>query len=322
MNELTLPDQFNTSIYFTPEELDALQSSPSRVYTEERLESIQQNFEKIKSLAKGLWQNAEGEEDPFNLSVEGFKWALSNIWSRTVPVRFPDQEHVVAALVPLVDMFNMADPSAPDQIKVGYDQNGIYYTATIDIPESTEIFARYGTLSNSQLLLDYGFALEKNRDDFMSLVMPLLESDSDELKQRKVDLIAAIGTANMIRISRAHMPNDVIRIGRIIVATNEELDNVNLDSFGEKPVNSRNEQACMEFLIRGLSNALKSYGTTIEEDTKLLQTTKNHKLRSAIILRKGEKLILRDVIQRIAKRYQKATGESNTVNNSQETILQ
>jgi len=50
-------------------------------------------------------------------------------------------------------------------------------------------------LNQTSFKMDYGFVLEKNKNDFLSLSLPFMESDSVEFKQKKLDLIGAIGTS-------------------------------------------------------------------------------------------------------------------------------
>ena len=84
----------------------------------------------------------------------------------------------LGALVPLLDILN----HNPDREWLKFDvSNGcLNVICNYDIKEGSEIFSNYGSLSNEMLLFAYGFCLENNEDDAMTLQMMGIDSSPGE----------------------------------------------------------------------------------------------------------------------------------------------
>eukprot|EP01102_Stenamoeba_stenopodia_P010380 TRINITY_DN3119_c0_g1_i1.p1 TRINITY_DN3119_c0_g1~~TRINITY_DN3119_c0_g1_i1.p1 ORF type:complete len:497 (+),score=131.68 TRINITY_DN3119_c0_g1_i1:33-1523(+) len=310
---LTLPRSFDTTLYFSDEEMELLQRSPLRVFTNRRKENIQQNYQAIRKQIQRLWESTS-QGELFDFYKEEFGWALSVVWSRAFAVKFPSQDAPTGALVPLADMFNMADPSAPIQVDISHDSKGLYYHAAIDIPANAQIFVKYGSINlpNAILLMDYGFVFKNNKHDWFPVMLSPLENEHVDRQKHKTSLLKSFGLENMIQVSARQMPNDLFRVARVIVATPGELSgDIDPQTFAVNPLNPVNEKAAIEYLITTFRYMLLPYGSTPEEDAKLLETNLTQRARNAIIVRRGEKVILREVLRRLERRLENMNKAAN-----------
>ena len=86
------------------------------------------------------------------------------------------------ALVPVADYFNHADVGC----KVSFSPSGYQFSADRQIEKGEEIFSSYGHHSNDFLLVEYGFVIDENRWDEITLddvILPLFsEEQKSELK--------------------------------------------------------------------------------------------------------------------------------------------
>jgi hypothetical protein len=57
------------------------------------------------------------------------------------------------------------------------DKDGLVVKALVDIPISTEIFYNYGDMSNSKMLLNYGFVSETNKINDVSIELELTKDN-------------------------------------------------------------------------------------------------------------------------------------------------
>lgn len=115
-----------------------------------------------------------------------YAWLIVN--TRTFFWTFPDVRKKLKtddcmALSPFADYFN----HAAEGCHVDFDASGFTVASDRDYAEGEEVYISYGCHSNDFLLAEYGFVMEDNRWDQVSLDEPILESLSEENQQRLKD---------------------------------------------------------------------------------------------------------------------------------------
>jgi len=292
----TLPKEFSTTLYFTEEELNVLEGSKLKGYTQQRARALQRNYERIIEVLEDKFPQYFNRE---LYSFEEFKWAVSAIWSRAFNFKLDG----TGGLVPMADMFNSIDGQSGEtllKVETRLTENELQYFALETIPAGEQIFTPYGKhkrLSNAQLLLDYGFVVIGNKNEMGVFDNPI--SESDAYYDQKVKFLQA---GNLWRPQYNVYKDDIsevlapFRISNIIPSEFSMVDRA-FEGKGNR-ISDRNEKATVRQLISVVNRMLSLYPTTIEKDVEILKTLSlapsNRNLRAAIIVRKGEKEILQE----------------------------
>jgi len=189
----------------------------------------------------------------------------------------------------------------------------LVYKALRVIEPGQQIYMHYGSfssLSDAQLLMDYGFVFKANRNNVVMIDYQILPGTPNY--ERKVQLFeeAQIGTTHF-SINKEEFPVDLVTTMRITKMTESELANQQLtnDAISKRTVSLQNEIETFRSLIILTSNLLHQYPTLLEEDETLLKQgnlTPRHE--NAILVRLGEKRILRNFLGRL-QHYKKGLEE-------------
>lgn len=153
----------NMPIFWTPQELAHLQGSYLLQQIADRNQAITEDYHLIASVAPALRQIC---------TLEEFKWARMCVCSRNFGLQIDG--HRTSALVPHADMLNHYRPR---ETKWTFDEerNAFTITSLQHIPAGAQVYDSYGQKCNHRFLLNYGFAVEDNRemDGFCPNEVPL-----------------------------------------------------------------------------------------------------------------------------------------------------
>lgn len=279
----------NMPIFWTPEELYGLKGSYLLQQIEDRNEAIAEDYHaicQIAPLAKIC-------------TLDEFKWARMCVCSRNFGLQIDG--HRTSALVPHADMLNHYRPR---ETKWTFDEERQAFTITTlqSIPAGAQVYDSYGQKCNHRFLLNYGFAVEDNRelDGFCPNEVPLeltLNPD-DSLFAQKLEFWMR-GEVNMtksntkrIRVCVANNENTRLLFS-LLRAMNCNMDELraittpvtndmrNLFSSEHRgalatyyrscrdirhPLSLRNERASMVHLLQIISSALAQYPTSLAQD--------------------------------------------------------
>lgn len=168
----------NMPIFWKPEELDCLKGSYLLEQIEDRNEAIAEDYYSICQIAP-LAQIC---------TLQEFKWARMCVCSRNFGLQIDGRR--TSALVPHADMLNHYRPR---ETKWTYDESTQSFTITTlqSISAGSQVYDSYGQKCNHRFLLNYGFAVEDNRelDGFCPNEVPieLNLSPDDPLYHLKLD---------------------------------------------------------------------------------------------------------------------------------------
>mmetsp|Transcript_11999 Transcript_11999/g.19270 ORF Transcript_11999/g.19270 Transcript_11999/m.19270 type:complete len:577 (-) Transcript_11999:928-2658(-) len=152
----------NMPIFWSQEELDFLRGSYLLQQIEDRNEAIAEDYYSICQIA------------PLAkiCNLQEFKWARMCVCSRNFGLQIDG--HRTSALVPHADMLNHYRPR---ETKWTFDEDRQAFTITTlqPIPAGAQVYDSYGQKCNHRFLLNYGFAVEDNRelDGFCPNEVPL-----------------------------------------------------------------------------------------------------------------------------------------------------
>lgn len=191
----------NMPIFWTPQELDFLTGSYLLQQIEDRNEAIADDYYAICQIA------------PLDTicTLQEFKWARMCVCSRNFGLQIDG--HRTSALVPHADMLNHYRPR---ETKWTFDEDRQAFTITTlqPIQAGAQVYDSYGQKCNHRFLLNYGFAVEDNRelDGFCPNEVPLelnLNPD-DPLYQHKLEFWIR-GEIDLAAVtSSSHSPSSLL----------------------------------------------------------------------------------------------------------------
>eukprot|EP01133_Synstelium_polycarpum_P005669 gene5669-6545_t len=256
-----LPKTLSTTLYYTNEEMEELQASRVREYSESRLESVEYHYE-------GTFERLAKEHPEFSkkeYTMEMFKWALACIWSRAFSLSSAD-----GGMVPLADMFN-AEEMSKSKIYPKVTDEMIEYYASMDIEQGEQIFTPYGvykSLSSGQMLMDYGFVYDQGTpSDTATVTVAPFEADEPmyDLKRHLLEFNDI--TSEHFTITKGKLPEQLLMFGRIknLQAKDAKAAQSHFIS-GDRhlPLTRKSERAALRYVVSLITRQLDSYKTTLE----------------------------------------------------------
>ena len=290
----------NMPIFWDAHELEWLQGSYLLTQIEERKRAIKADYEAIC----GIWPSFIDI-----CTLEEFKWARMCVCSRNFGVVVNGVR--TSAMVPYADMLNHFRPR---ETKWTYDNSRGAFTITSlqNIIAGAQIYDSYGQKCNHRFLLNYGFAVEDNRepDGFCpneaALLLRLCPDDT--LASRKQLLWIRDGAVGAKRVRVCASDNENFRacmsLLRVVAADQAELERIlGQNPYGSYrtasdvhfPISLRNECAALNILKQTCENMLDCYPSDLSEDVQALASgalMPFSNKRHATIHVKSEKIVL------------------------------
>jgi len=289
-----LPTSYeNMPICWDEKQLSWLKGSYMLQQIIDRKRNIRADYEEICRVAPEFGQ----------ISLEEFRWARMMVASRNFGVTIDNIK--TDALVPYADMLNHLRPR---ETKWTYEETlqGFTITAINEMPIGKQVFDSYGQKCNSRFLLNYGFAVENNRDpdgkchNEVRLFFDLDQNDPNY--GTKCGLLPGQLTGRGIRVSMRctdKSTKEALSYMRFIhAATNEVVllpvmdRNYDLEETPIEPLSISTEIEVLKMMKRLCEEQLAQYPTTLEEDNARLATNELVPFsneRNALILVQGEK---------------------------------
>lgn len=183
-----LPTDIDTPLFWTDEEFELLEQHSLQSFSrkELRMYSLEKSHSRVLQALKGVANLPPGLLEP-----QALKWALGVCMSRSYSAGGEEMKRAFGlehekrdyhTLVPLLDLVNhaplpikvRATRVTVFQIMMGKD-NSICLRAPFHQKAGHHFLGNYGNYPNFRLVKDYGFALERNLDDFIELALPYLD---------------------------------------------------------------------------------------------------------------------------------------------------
>lgn len=229
-----------------------------------------------------------------NVTLDEFKWAISICWSRSFKLPSPYN----SGFVPFADLFNMLHPSSRKMIRQKFENGNFNYIALRDIEKGEQIYSFYSTkgLSNEQILMDYGFVFDDNPMDFVPIGSPI--NEDIEFAREKLFIAEHAGCDDYeFFITKYSGVEKYLCALQISMLTEEDLLNEDIQKVlvqsDKLSLLSKYSNRVLKKAFETFKSLYTSYGTTFEEDEKILQDPNlSLNKRNAIKVRLSEKDIL------------------------------
>jgi len=304
-----IPEDFNTALYFSPNEMLLLKGSTALGMAVLQYKAIVRQFAILyQILNESQSKYAIPKSAVDNFTFDAYRWAVSTLTTRQNQVPFVSSDGKVEqtlALIPLWDMFN----HSPGKMSTHYTMTSgeLECSSMKKFVVGEQVSICYGDRPNFELLIHNGFVIENHMTDFIRI--PLGISSKDKLYDKKAKLLELF---NMDVISylpigqRKHLEcSNLIAFIRIFHISEENLDwwlneakddDFYLLQFSEpdrecgRGFESGSEHI-WKFLVNRLKLLIMSLERTIEGFRKEKQTT--NKARMCVKFREQELVVLK-----------------------------
>lgn len=315
-------------IFWSKAELDALEYPPVSSQVVKRCRWLVE-FSGMEAVRR-LGGHVFGKEAASVLSPNTLGWALSAVTSRAFR---PGGEGGAAALLPLIDMCN--HDQAPNARVSASDSRALNLQALRDIAPGEDVTLSYGELPNDFLLLDYGFVVEDNAHDSVTLsfdpgfveaakAVANVGSAVDDMKVQpwqaraldRLGLTTQNKEVHMLSVQAEGDPpvDERLLAGiRVLCCTREDLVQAGLHTLGKwTPARTGAWEASVLKTAVGMGLiGLSQFSTSAEEDQRLLAGDASSDMKLAISLRLGKKAVLTRCIQALEARLKDVGDEGD-----------
>eukprot|EP00466_Bigelowiella_natans_P000811 jgi/Bigna1/135435/aug1.29_g10143 len=266
-------------IFFSREELHALQYPP--VIQQVTLRSRFLNDFTNQHLSSS---GSDGTFEGLKIDMNALGWGMAAVLSRAFSLSGGER-----AMLPLIDLCNHSfTPNCKVKPKPLSQDGGftIDLDSILDISKGDELFIKYGkSLTNDDLLLDYGFVDENNPNDSIDLAF-----NSEFLEMARV--ISGLSHSSLQETWRANALNvlkiaqgDTVKIGgqRMGGTTSRRsipgvaVQDLQSLEFGDGKISEKRiDQEALKTIAGVSAMCLGQFPTTLEEDLKWLEKHHHH----------------------------------------------
>eukprot|EP00903_Cladosiphon_okamuranus_P014462 g13418.t1 len=306
----TVEDVYPTYLW-AEEDLTLLEGSPVIAATESMRRKLEAEYATVESdllekfpkiLPKEVHTYAE------------FQWAFSMLFSRAIRLGGLSTGEAVA-LVPYADLFNH-NPFANSYIDAR--QQG-FFTKTDEVvvyadrsyKKMEQVYISYGPKGNSDLLLLYGFSLDRNPYNSVDVTISL--DENDELFEQKKTFLeeAGLPPTKAFPLYNDRYPDELLQYLRLVQLNKDQLRGRTLEDLSfEKKQTDVNELMVLDSLVEACKATIAGYPTTEEQDSVIMNDAGMFRAlsktqRMAVKHRRQEKIILRRTIAAVTKDKEK-----------------
>jgi histone-lysine N-methyltransferase SETD3 len=242
------------------------------------------------------------------------------LFSRAIRLRSL-KEGETLAMVPYADLINHSPFS---QAYIDAREAGDWLFSTGE--EEVILYISYGQKSNAELLLLYGFAVERNpynSVDVTVAIAPRTESfvkelndeniPVDPLAEEKVAFLESVGRDSIVDFPcyADRYPVELLEFLRLMQMTPEDTRGKPLSEFDySRTISAANEAAVLTSVIEAVTRQLNKYPNTEDEDAALIKDKAMFRMlsytqRMAVRHRRNEKRLLKRTIAALENQLRK-----------------
>eukprot|EP00933_Yihiella_yeosuensis_P036281 TRINITY_DN30012_c0_g1_i1.p1 TRINITY_DN30012_c0_g1~~TRINITY_DN30012_c0_g1_i1.p1 ORF type:complete len:746 (+),score=145.37 TRINITY_DN30012_c0_g1_i1:130-2367(+) len=331
LKELPTLEEVGLPLSWSEEERAELEGSEAHTHCSNLDEELPEDFAKFQAALKAA--GAESLLSEHKLGYKEYLWARCMFWSRTMSLSVDGEADSVFALVPGLDMCNHSPDAPAGLFRLDNDGSMVVARAAKDYTEGEQVFINYKAGAfNDQLLLSFGFTLPRPELHSSEITFSLNVTSQQMAVHRQLleNPSFGFGTPGAAAHEVVHMPSpsdfESQPVAELIVKHRLTLDNpvpvvlLGMTRIQHLPpsglqdplrtasaVNGKRSSVgseefrvlfLLEDLLRGKLSQLPS---SEEEDDALLGGGAKLPLRRrfAIILRRGEREVLRSSLRRL-----------------------
>lgn len=326
-------DEVNPTFTWSDEDLSFLNGSPVIAATKSLQMKLQREYDALLGGEDGLCNKYPDRFPKEHFTYENWIWAFTMLFSRAIRLRSL-KEGETLSMVPYADLINHSPFSQAyidareggDWLFSSGEEEVILY-ADRGYRRMEQIYISYGQKSNAELLLLYGFAVERNpynSVDVTVAIAPLTESfvkelndDSipvDPLAEEKAEFLESVGRDSLVDFPcyADRYPVELLEFLRLMQMTPEDTRGRPLKEFDyARTISMANEAAVLTSVIEAVRRQLEKYPSTEEDDAALIKDkglfrTLSYNKRMAIRHRRNEKRLLKRTIAALENQIRKA----------------
>jgi histone-lysine N-methyltransferase SETD3 len=329
MNILPNVNEVNPTFTWSDDDLAFLQGSPVISATKSLKAKLKREYDDLlfgirdeSIVGKGfghaglcnMYPNLFPKE---HYTYQNWKWAFTMLFSRAIRLRNMKAGETLA-LVPYADLINHS-PYSSSYLDARETGDWLFKTGGEEVilyadrgyKRMEQIYISYGQKSNADLLLLYGFALERNPfnsvDVTVSIANTLLETDP--LADEKRTFLQKVGRGYTVDFPcyADRYPTEMLEYLRLIMMTPEDTRGKSLTDFNySRTVSAANEASVLYSIISAIQTQLSRYPNTEEQDAEIIKDKALFRLlsynqRMAVRHRRNEKRLLKRTIAALEK---------------------
>jgi len=319
-------EEVNPTFTWKDEELDFLQGSPVVAATRSLQMKLRREYDDLLGGEGGLIEKFPDRFPKEHFTFENWVWAFTMLFSRAIRLRNL-QVGERLAMVPYADLINHsafsqafidARESGDWLFKDGNEEVILY--ADRGYRQMEQIYISYGQKSNAELLLLYGFALERNPYNSVDVTVSIAPRtaavaaanegiEEDPLAQQKVDFLAAVGRDQTVDFPcyADRYPVEMLEYLRLMMMTEEDTRGKELADFDfSRTISAANEAAVLQSVVEAVNYQLDLYPNSEEDDANIIKDKGLFRLltynqRMAVRHRRNEKRLLKRTLAALEK---------------------
>mmetsp|Transcript_31083 Transcript_31083/g.68533 ORF Transcript_31083/g.68533 Transcript_31083/m.68533 type:complete len:569 (-) Transcript_31083:213-1919(-) len=302
------PAEVYPSYIWTEAELDMLKGSPTYFSSKSLRAKLEREFSELQ---EGTFSRYKDVMPSDKFTFELFLWAFVMLLSRAARLSSKINGEELA-LVPYADLMNhnpysntYIDAQRSGMPLISREEEVAVY-ADRPYKKFEQVFINYGEKGNADLLLLYGFALDRNPFDAVDISVGLsVEDPLYNQKKAYLDKSGRGATSVRFPLQRNRYPSELVDFLRLLLVEPEDLGMQPLDAtdFNE-PLSPSLERRVLTTMTSICESYLEQYPNTADEDDKLMMDKKlfsalSRHQRMAVKLRASEKRILQTTIKAV-----------------------
>jgi len=326
-------EEVNPTFTWSDEDLFFLNGSPVIAATKSLQMKLRREYDALLGGEDGLCNKYPDRFPKEHFTHENWTWAFTMLFSRAIRLRSL-KEGETLAMVPYADLINHSPFSQAyidareggDWLFSSGEEEVILY-ADRGYRRMEQIYISYGQKSNAELLLLYGFAVERNpynSVDVTVAIAPLTESfvkelndeniPIDPLAEEKAEFLESVGRESLVDFPcyADRYPVELLEFLRLMQMTPEDTRGRPLKEFDyARTISMANEAAVLSSVIEAVTRQLEKYPNAEEDDAILIKDKGMFRMlsynqRMAIRHRRNEKRLLKRTIAALENQIRKS----------------
>jgi histone-lysine N-methyltransferase SETD3 len=340
--------EVNPTFTWSDEDLSFLEGSPVIAATKSLQMKLRREYEALLGGEDGLIAKFPDKFPKEIFTFENWEWAFTMLFSRAIRLRNLRQGETLA-LVPYADLINHSCFSqayidareAGDWLfKTGEEEVILY--ADRGYRRMEQIYISYGPKSNAELLLLYGFAVERNPFNSVdvtvsiaprteSFVTEIADQDVavDPLAEEKIAFLQSAGREKTVDFPcyADRYPIEMLEYLRLMQMTPDDTRGKPLSEFDfTRPISTANEAAVLTSVVEAVKRQLSKYPNSEDEDANLIKDKALFRLlsynqRMAVRHRRNEKRLLKRTIAALEKQIRQQGLDSEELERAEGSTL-
>ena len=320
-------DEVNPTFTWPDEDLKFLEGSPVVAATISLQQKLRREYDDLLGNPEtGLIAKYPDRFPADKFTYENWSWAFCMLFSRAIRLRSLQQGERLA-LVPYADLINHS-PFSQAYIDARESGDWLFKTGGEEVilfadrgyRRMEQIYISYGPKSNAELLLLYGFAVERNPynsvDVTVSLKSPRQSTSPaddmgyvDPLAEEKSEFLDSVGRENTVDFPcyADRYPVEMLEYLRLMQMTPDDTGGKALSDFDyNRPISTANEAAVLNSVVQAVRQQLKKYPNSDEDDANIIKDKKmfrflSYNQRMAVRHRRNEKRLLKRTVAALEK---------------------